>query len=648
MIWAAVLTPCTQLSRATARLAATIDSGQPEPPLWGEVLEAAQQLALLWGGDEVEHPRSGVAVRVPGPQATLSAVGALQEAAEALHRCVQEALSLSETPGDEGVLAAITERANRIAGRLFQYIVASIPAERAPPRPLPAHPPTRDTCSIELCLILGGRIGCEYLRLLLLHFGIRWQPPNVPNTPSSGSDAPRIATAAEEARFQAMPVRIVAIAASHQHVARIERYETLCQLLQVGAELPSLQAPDSSASPLWDEIQRWCAQTAVASGTSTRGCLVVDSSEAPQLPSVHRWLHSCPHAAVVSCNQTCLVEPLASPGRSTPWTAEAWLEIVAHPRLRCEPSVSAGLPILSFLHERRRRGERVWRLQALLSVPLNQVFELLQADVSLLEAVRRVRATGVLDSGDVREELSGAPVLERAVILARAATVADGNVLNCEPGGDILLEPVYDPERHAMTPCTPLCVEHRSSESVSVACRTRAEAHPASFLEETARAEAAAPPPPAVLRNGCLSGHGFWHRPEGLASLNRRYVAWVDQARRRGLVLRFVAEMRLGDAPAGANVVGMQFCRHNGREEVASTAVVQVGPAMVDPRRSPLGSVGEGAAAVVVHYERHGEVPAMAVFVGRGKDVGSTAAALLQETLQVAREWGVEMRRAEG
>ncbi|KAK4534621.1 hypothetical protein CDCA_CDCA02G0646 [Cyanidium caldarium] len=646
-IWTAALTPCTQLSRATVRLAATIDSEQPDPLLWSEVLEAAQQLALLWGREEAEHTRSGVAMRVPGAQAIFPAVRALQDATEALHRCVQEALSLSDRPGNEGVLATTTERANRIVGSLFQYIVALIPAEPSPPLTLPAHPPTRDTCRIELCLILGGRIGCEYLRLLLLHFGIRWQPPNVPNAPSSESNAPQIASDAE-ARFRAMPVRIVAIAVSHQHVVRIERYDTLCQLLQVGAELPSLQAPEPSASPLWDEIERWCAQTAAASGTSIPGCLVVDSSEASQLPSVHRWLHSCPHAAVVSCNQTCLVEPLASPGSSTPWTAEAWLDIVAHPRFRCEPSVSAGLPILPFLHERRRHGERVWRLQALLSVPLNQIFELLQADVSLLEAVRQVRAAGVLDSGDVREELSGVPVLERAVILARAAMSADGNVLNCEPGRDILLEPVYDPERHAMTPCTPLCIEHRRPDSMSVACRTRAEVHPASFLEETARAEAAAPPPPTVLRNGCLSGHGFWHRSEGLASLNRRYVAWVDQARRRGLVLRFVAEVRLGEAPEGANVGGMQFCRHNRREEQASRAVVQVGPAMVDPRRSPLGSVGEGAAAVAVHYERYGEVPAMAVFVGRGKDVDSTAAALLQETLQVAREWGVKMRRAEG
>eukprot|EP00166_Cyanidium_caldarium_P001313 ctg_1667.g449 len=535
---------------------------------------------------------------------------------------------------------AVTVRHTRERGRSCDHHRACKPHRRepvpvhcgfdtggaSPLPPLPAHPPTRDTCRIELCLILGGRIGCEYLRLLLLHFGIRWQPPNVPNAPSSESNAPQIASDAE-ARFRAMPVRIVAIAVSHQHVVRIERYDTLCQLLQVGAELPSLQAPEPSASPLWDEIERWCAQTAAASGTSIPGCLVVDSSEASQLPSVHRWLHSCPHAAVVSCNQTCLVEPLASPGSSTPWTAEAWLDIVAHPRFRCEPSVSAGLPILPFLHERRRHGERVWRLQALLSVPLNQIFELLQADVSLLEAVRQVRAAGVLDSGDVREELSGVPVLERAVILARAAMSADGNVLNCEPGRDILLEPARFDERRLSHPGGGAPGIFPGGNSAGGSSSAAAAHSAAERMPERARLLA------PVGRTGlveqavcCLGGPGT--------------------APRSGVTV--CGGGAVGRAPEGANVGGMQFCRHNRREEQASRAVVQVGPAMVDPRRSPLGSVGEGAAAVAVHYERYGEVPAMAVFVGRGKDVDSTAAALLQETLQVAREWGVKMRRAEG
>ena len=83
-----------------------------------------------------------------------------------------------------------------------------------------------------------------------------------------------------------------------------------------------------------------------------------------------------------------------------------------------ETNVGAGLPIISTINDLCSSGDRILRMEAVLSGTLNYVFNTLSADIPLSRAVRMAQENGYSEP-DPRVDLSGKDVIRKLVILAR-------------------------------------------------------------------------------------------------------------------------------------------------------------------------------------------------------------------------------------
>lgn len=83
-----------------------------------------------------------------------------------------------------------------------------------------------------------------------------------------------------------------------------------------------------------------------------------------------------------------------------------------------ETNVGAGLPIISTINDLRGSGDRVLKIEAVLSGTLNYVFNTLSADIPLSKAVKMAQENGYSEP-DPRIDLSGKDVIRKLVILAR-------------------------------------------------------------------------------------------------------------------------------------------------------------------------------------------------------------------------------------
>ncbi len=85
-----------------------------------------------------------------------------------------------------------------------------------------------------------------------------------------------------------------------------------------------------------------------------------------------------------------------------------------------ETNVAAGLPIIGTINDLRNSGDRILKIEAVLSGTLNFIFNELAADVPFSETVRRAKAQGYSEP-DPRIDLSGTDVIRKLVILTREA-----------------------------------------------------------------------------------------------------------------------------------------------------------------------------------------------------------------------------------
>lgn len=83
-----------------------------------------------------------------------------------------------------------------------------------------------------------------------------------------------------------------------------------------------------------------------------------------------------------------------------------------------ETNVGAGLPIINTIGDLTASGDRILRIEAVLSGTLNYVFNTLSANVSLSQAVRQALELGYSEP-DPRIDLSGQDVIRKLTILAR-------------------------------------------------------------------------------------------------------------------------------------------------------------------------------------------------------------------------------------
>ena len=85
-----------------------------------------------------------------------------------------------------------------------------------------------------------------------------------------------------------------------------------------------------------------------------------------------------------------------------------------------ETNVGAGLPIIGTINDLRNSGDKILKIEAVLSGTLNFIFNELAADVPFSETVRRAKAQGYSEP-DPRIDLSGQDVIRKLVILTREA-----------------------------------------------------------------------------------------------------------------------------------------------------------------------------------------------------------------------------------
>ncbi len=87
---------------------------------------------------------------------------------------------------------------------------------------------------------------------------------------------------------------------------------------------------------------------------------------------------------------------------------------------RYETNVGAGLPIIGTINDLRNSGDKILKIEAILSGTLNFIFNEIAADVPFSETVRRAKEQRYSEP-DPRIDLSGTDVIRKLVILTREA-----------------------------------------------------------------------------------------------------------------------------------------------------------------------------------------------------------------------------------
>ena len=87
---------------------------------------------------------------------------------------------------------------------------------------------------------------------------------------------------------------------------------------------------------------------------------------------------------------------------------------------RFETNVGAGLPIIGTINDLCNSGDKILKIEAVLSGTLNFIFNEIGADVPFSETVRRAKEQGYSEP-DPRIDLSGTDVVRKLVILTREA-----------------------------------------------------------------------------------------------------------------------------------------------------------------------------------------------------------------------------------
>ena len=88
-----------------------------------------------------------------------------------------------------------------------------------------------------------------------------------------------------------------------------------------------------------------------------------------------------------------------------------------------ETNVGAGLPIINTISDLINSGDRILRIEAVVSGTLNYIFDRMSAEIPFSRAVRMAQEAGYAEP-DPRVDLSGTDVIRKLVILTREAGYA--------------------------------------------------------------------------------------------------------------------------------------------------------------------------------------------------------------------------------
>ena len=85
-----------------------------------------------------------------------------------------------------------------------------------------------------------------------------------------------------------------------------------------------------------------------------------------------------------------------------------------------ETNVGAGLPIIGTINDLRNSGDRILKMEAVVSGTLNFIFNTLSEDIPFSQTVKMAKEQGFSEP-DPRMDLSGTDVIRKLVILSREA-----------------------------------------------------------------------------------------------------------------------------------------------------------------------------------------------------------------------------------
>lgn len=155
----------------------------------------------------------------------------------------------------------------------------------------------------------------------------------------------------------------------------------------------------------WDEVTKNIADMGLA------GTVVVDLTAEGNAAAHAEWLRRGWH--VITANKRPLTAPLLH--------YDAIMNAVSHPgspSYRYEATVGAGLPVVSALLDMQHSGDTVLEVGGAVSGTLGAIFSACEDGVRFAAAVADAKASGFTEP-DPREDLSGADVARKALILAR-------------------------------------------------------------------------------------------------------------------------------------------------------------------------------------------------------------------------------------
>lgn len=148
-------------------------------------------------------------------------------------------------------------------------------------------------------------------------------------------------------------------------------------------------------------------------GMNIFNSVFVDCTASPEVSSLYYDLLSH-NVNVVAANK------IAASGAYSDY---ARLKRIAHKKdvkFLFETNVGAGLPIINTINNLINSGDRILKIEAVLSGTLNYIFNVLSPEVPMSRAIKMAQEAGYSEP-DPRNDLSGKDVIRKIVILAREA-----------------------------------------------------------------------------------------------------------------------------------------------------------------------------------------------------------------------------------
>lgn len=162
-------------------------------------------------------------------------------------------------------------------------------------------------------------------------------------------------------------------------------------------------APDSNIKSLHDEVV----------GMNIFNSVFVDCTASKDVASLYQSLLDH-NISVIAANK------IAASGDFESYAELKRTAMKRGVKFRFETNVGAGLPIIGTINDLRNSGDKILKIQAVLSGTLNFIFNEIAADVPFSETVRRAKEQGYSEP-DPRIDLSGKDVMRKLVILTREA-----------------------------------------------------------------------------------------------------------------------------------------------------------------------------------------------------------------------------------